>query len=374
MKTNLIANTSNYSTDLTSQKKLLLVLPKAFLLPLSGGLAISANEIAQVYIQQGYDVYVAAGILDGGATKVIELCRRKVFGEYSNKKKLNGVNVYTDVWHPNGLTQLVKRLNPVSVLFFASSGTEGVTRKIIEANKPTAIFLFGVKMSQVLRETSKMKKCEFVCESSFIVEEAKRQLAVTARKISPVLLEEKYNNSVTGQKILVVNPNPKKGGAIVLEIAKRMPHRHFLVIGGWQYETADDEINHIERGLNALPNVERLPNVEDMRPIFAQSYCLLMPCVVQEAFGRIAAEAQIAGLPVIASTRGALVETVGEGGVTIDYLSPVKMWISILESLYDDKDLYTRLSLLAKKHANQPARQTACIAQQLANLVEDLCS
>jgi glycosyltransferase involved in cell wall biosynthesis len=365
-------NDSNHMSRVTSQKKLLIVVPKAYLPQLTGGLEISANEVAQLYIQQGFDVFVTAGSLSSGITKVAERLRRKVFGGYSNTKKLSGVTVCSDLWHPTGLTQFIKKLNPIGVLFF-TSGTDDVTHKIVEANLPTAIFLCGVKMGQQLRETGKMKKCEFVCESSFIAEQAKRQLAVTTTKICPVLLKEKYTTSVTGKKILVVNPNPKKGGAIVLEIAKLMPDRQFLVIGGWQHVVADDVMNTIESGLNALPNIERLPNVDDMSPIFAQSYCLLMPCVGQEAFGRTAAEAQIAGLPVIASSQGALSETVGEGGVTIDYLSPIEKWVSILESLFSDQDWYCKLSLLAKKQASQPARQTSYINDQLAKLIEDLC-
>jgi len=364
-------NKSAYTDNDISNKNLLIVVPKSFLPQLTGGLEISANEIAQLCIKQSFDVHVAAGFLGGKVNQLFERVRRKIFKAYSNTKILNNVTVYNELWHPTGLSQLISKLKPQAILFF-TSGTDDVTQKIIEANLPTAIFLCGVKMSQKLRLTSTMKKCEFVCDSSFIAMEAKRQLGVAARKINPVLPKEKYTTKVTGQKILIVNPNPKKGGKAVLQIAKSLPHRDFLVVGGWQHEVADNEINAIENGLKALKNVERLPNIEDMRPIFEQSYCLLMPCVVQEAYGRIAAEAQIAGLPVIASTQGALVETVGEGGVTIDYLSPIKTWVSILESLFCDPSLYAELSALAKKEANKEERRTSYINEQLAELIDDL--
>jgi len=314
MEAKLIESKLHQITTVTSRKKLLIVVPKAFLPELTGGLEISANEVAKLYIQQGFEVYVAAGTLGKGATKVLERLRRKVFGGYSDQKKLNEVNICTDLWHPTGLEQLVKHLNPLGVLFFTSD-TDDVSNKIISANFPTAIFLCGSKMSQQHHFSNTMRKCEFVCESSFIAEQAQLKLGVTARKISPLMPRQKYAVTKTGDKILVVNPNPKKGGAIILKIAQEMPHRQFLVVGGWQHESTSREIKDIESGLKALPNVQRLPNTEDMKPIFEQSYCLLMPCIVQEAYGRIAAEVQIVGLPVIASKQGALAETVGMGGL-----------------------------------------------------------
>lgn len=357
--------------DSQSKKPIVIIVPRAYLPQLTGGLEISANEIAQLCIQQGYDVHLAAGYLAGRFERWRERLRRRIFGAYCNPKQLQNVMVYNDVWHPVGLPQLINKLNPQAVLFF-TSGTDSITRKIIELNFPTAIFMCGVHMSKQFLFTDRMKKCLFVCDSSFMAAEIKRQLGITARKINPVLPRDKYSTAVTGQEILVINPNPKKGGAIVLQIAKKMPHRQFLVVGGWQHDAVGPEIDDIEAGLKALPNVQRLPNTDDLRPVFERSYCLLMPCLVQEAYGRIAAEVQIAGLPVVASTQGALAETVGDGGITIDYLSPINLWVSVLDSLFCDKIQYAKLSALAKKQADKPERQTAFINAKLAELIVDL--
>lgn len=353
------------------KKPIVIVVPRAYLPQLTGGLEISAHQIAQVCIEQGFSVYLIAGFLGGRVGNFVERLKRKLFGAYRNSKNLHEVTVFNDFWHPVGLNTLINKLDPHAVLFF-TSGTDNVTQKIIELNFPTAIFMCGVNMSKELLLTNAMKKCEFVCESSFMAAEIQRQLGFTARKIKPLMCKEKYSTAVTGQKILVVNPNPKKGGAIVLKIAREMPNRQFLVVGGWQHEVADREINHIEAGLKALPNVERLPNTEDIRSVIQRSYCLLMPCVVQEAYGRIAAEVQIAGLPVVASTQGALAETVGEGGITMDYMTPVNRWVTVLETLFTDKALYARLSSLAKKQAAKPDRQETFIKAKLADLIVDL--
>ncbi len=70
---------SSYTDNDSSDKKLLIVVPKAFLPQLTGGLEVSANEIAQLYIQQGFDVHVAAGFLGRRVNRLFERVRRKLY-------------------------------------------------------------------------------------------------------------------------------------------------------------------------------------------------------------------------------------------------------------------------------------------------------
>jgi glycosyltransferase involved in cell wall biosynthesis len=49
-----------------------------------------------------------------------------------------------------------------------------------------------------------------------------------------------------------------------------------------------------------------------------------MPSVWEESFGLVAAEAMVNGIPVVASNRGAIPETLGHGGVVL----PIPAWIS----------------------------------------------
>lgn len=298
---------------------------------------------------------------------------QKIQGPYSRKRKLGNTFVYEETWHPANLPQLIAKLKPQAILVF-TSGTDNLASKIIEANLPTAFFMFGSQISPQLCLTETMQNCKFVCESTFIAKKVELMLKAQSSIIKPIMERDKYYSPVMGKKILMVNPNPKKGGATVLEVAKKMPNRAFLIVGGWQHQIVDEEIEQIENGLATLTNVERLPNVEDMRPIFAESYCLLMPGFAEEAYGRTAAEAQICGLPVVASTQGALPETVGNGGITIDYQSPVDTWVKVINSLYENSALYAELSSNARLNSQASEKQTDFIEKQLMTLFTNLIS
>ena len=70
--------------------------------------------------------------------------------------------------------------------------------------------------------------------------------------------------------------------------------------------------------LARLPNVTIRPNAADPRTFYAVSKLLLVPSLWNESFGLVAAEAMLNGIPVLASNRGALPETIGDAGFLFD--------------------------------------------------------
>jgi glycosyltransferase involved in cell wall biosynthesis len=53
------------------------------------------------------------------------------------------------------------------------------------------------------------------------------------------------------------------------------------------------------------------------RDIYAQTRVILVPSVIEEASGRVVAEAQLNGIPCLVSDRGGLPENCGEGGLVL---------------------------------------------------------
>jgi glycosyltransferase involved in cell wall biosynthesis len=89
-----------------------------------------------------------------------------------------------------------------------------------------------------------------------------------------------------------------------------------------------------------------------------------MPSVGRESFGRVAAEAMLNGIPVVASDRGALPEVVGRGGVCLPlpgHITPetrlaptateVAPWVDAVLRLWDDPLAYTAAATAARTAA-----------------------
>ena len=103
-----------------------------------------------------------------------------------------------------------------------------------------------------------------------------------------------------------------------------------------------------------LSNVTLLPARNDMRSIYGKCRILLVPSLWEEAYGRVAVEAQISGIPVVASNRGGLPEAVGGGGILVNPESPISEWVSAVRELWDDERYYDALSAAALVHAAGP--------------------
>jgi glycosyltransferase involved in cell wall biosynthesis len=182
--------------------------------------------------------------------------------------------------------------------------------------------------------------------------------------------------SVEGRYVTFVNPEPNKGAfwfaGIARELARRRPDIPLLVVEGrgkadWLARTGLD--------VRSLGNVFVLENTPDPRDFYAVSRVVLMPSLWwEETFGRVAAEALLNGIPVLASRRGALPETLGDAGFVLDVpdrftpqtaLVPsaedVAPWVDTLVRLWDDAAHYEeqRRRCLAAAERWRPERLAA---------------
>ncbi len=166
--------------------------------------------------------------------------------------------------------------------------------------------------------------------------------------------------------IAMINPCAVKGVSIFLALAARLPALPFAALPGWGTTAAD------MAGLRALPNVELLPNVRDMRELFARTRVLLMPSLWYEGFGLIVMQAMLHGIPVIASDSGGLVEAKSGTGFVIpaphvERYEPefderamprpvvgrvdVEPWAEAIQTLTSDGEAYRRESAASRRAA-----------------------
>jgi glycosyltransferase involved in cell wall biosynthesis len=163
-------------------------------------------------------------------------------------------------------------------------------------------------------------------------------------------------DAVDGRFVTFVNPQPAKGvfifARIVLELSKRRPDIPFLVVEG---RAGIDWLGRTGLDLSGVTTVHRMANTPDPRAFYRVSRLVLMPSLWRESFGRVAAEALMNGIPVLASRRGALPETLAEAGVLLDIpeqytpetrVAPtaeeVAPWAEAIERLWDNSAAYKR--------------------------------
>ena len=87
---------------------------------------------------------------------------------------------------------------------------------------------------------------------------------------------------------------------------------------------------------------------------YAQARILLVPSVWEEAWGRVVTEAQVSGIPVLASAIGGLPESVGPGGILVPPGSDVDVWNAHLRELWSSDTIYRHYQRLAIDHSRRP--------------------
>ena len=210
--------------------------------------------------------------------------------------------------------------------------------------------------------------CHVVCSSAFLARKVEQVIGRPAHVVYPA---SDWCFGTTGDPdgfVTMVNPHAVKGLDTFIELARRMPTQKFLLQESWKLD--DAALATLQDRLASLPQVKFQRRVSDMRQVYARTRLLLVPSMWEEGFGMVVVEAQSCGIPVIASARGGLPESVGKGGWLIDDFRNVDAWEMALRRLLDDKMAYADGSARALAHA----RSDAFVPQQLARRFLHVCN
>ena len=75
-----------------------------------------------------------------------------------------------------------------------------------------------------------------------------------------------------------------------------------------------------------------------MRDAYGKSKLVVVPSRVEEAFGRVPAEAMVSGIPCVVSNRGGLPEVVGETSPVVSEIDSTEQWIEAIRTALSNHD------------------------------------
>jgi glycosyltransferase involved in cell wall biosynthesis len=336
--------------------KLLFITAHPYLPQMRGGAQNTADTLIKRLISNGHNVSVLCGLMKGGIIEKIgrPILKIKKILSLGNsvKDKSCGYNVYRAWFSWEALQEVVNKEK--SDLIVVLSGLP--IKMAVEAEKlniPIIVMLQNVEFDNHGEDITKLSSnTTYVSNSKFTQKKYKDKYNIDSIVINPLIDQNKFLIKTSRELVVFINPHPSKGLSIATKLAQDNPEIPFLFVESWPLsKDQSDELNH---QISNTPNISFMRVVPDMREVYKKAKVLLVPSMWEEAFGRVAVEAQINGIPVIASNKGGLPEAVGPGGILLDTEDTIVNWSQALRNLWYNDQLYNDIANKAKVYSARP--------------------
>ncbi|WP_072376803.1 glycosyltransferase [Hyphomicrobium sp. NDB2Meth4] len=331
--------------------RILLATAHPYIPQIAGGAQTSTHELACAFRERGHEVGVVCGLNASGLLAyrnraLMKLLRRRVMSDHSL-----GYPVYRSWFAWETLADVVESFKP-DVLFAQSGLPARMGKAGQQLGLPVVVYLHNVEEDDFGGSFRDLAGVRYIANSHFTSRTFSVLHGLKSTVIHPLVDRSRYKTPLRCRNVTFVNPHPHKGSALALEIARQCSEIPFLFSECW---TLGAEMRRdLMQKLADLPNVTLKPRTQHMKNIYRDTRVLLVPSRWEEAFGRVVAEAHFSGIPVVASNRGGLPESVGPGGVLLDPEGPVQEWSDAIRRLWNDEAYWTRMSQAAIAHADRP--------------------
>jgi glycosyltransferase involved in cell wall biosynthesis len=267
-----------------------------------------------------------------------------------------------------------KEFSPDVVLTYGGSLGMHVCRRVLR-EKGAAVVLglrnHGYYSKTALQDVDRTLAC-----SKWLADQYAAYFGKPVESLPPPLVEaDIVPESREAVFFTFVNPSVHKGMLFFIrladELARRRPDIPLLIVDAYARggEMAA-EAARLGADLRGHKSVMLAAQAAAPKDFLRVSRAVLVPSLWEEPFGRVAAEAQLVGIPAIVSGRGGLKEAVGEGGIvhtipndftshspTLPPAQAVRTWIDEIVKMTDDEAYYKHACARAAK-AGQRYRES----------------
>lgn len=274
-------------------------------------------------------------------------------------------------------------------ILFTYGGSPGDIRRMERARRTGARIAFRVANLGYLVKPFFRNIDAVLTPSRFLSDHYRAAIGMESTPLPvPLDLEEVLAPDRDPVFVTMVNPCPDKGLFLFARLAEELAVRH-PDIAVLAIESRGTAGMLVEAGLRGGFDLRRHESVmvagavPRARDIFATARILLAPSVVEEASGRVVAEALVNGVPPLVSDRGGLAETCNGAGSVIPLPSgytaetkkpldaaAVEAWIEAIVRLCADEPFYQAESARAREAGRRYSRRE--VAPRYAAFFESL--
>lgn len=352
-----------------------------------GGSASSTRELATALAARGHAVGVLARVATAPrrwmlqhrlvnaavrteGTPLAGLCTAAAgrIGRRAEPVRDEPFREWSTILVENSLGSVVDRFRP-EVVVASSIGRmawRSVRRDLAARGIPSVLYLREESAIAHLGDAGGVP--DLLLANAHVHEAAARAAGYPAEVVPSVVDLERARVESTREVVLFVNPVEVSGREVAVGVARACPDLRFAFAESWPLSV--EERAWLERACAATPNIERRARVDDLGRLYGDARVLLAPYRTNGR-PRVVLEAQVNGIPVLATDLPALREAVGPGGDTVPAEAGAGEWAARLRGMLEP-ERYAVLVDAARAHAARDEVDTEAIVTRFETLVADL--
>lgn len=325
-------------------------LPQSF-----GGMANTLHQLCMGLSARNHQVLVLSGFRAAndlfGIFSRVEMAVRKRTSAFSASRDTRlGYTVWRS-WTPELVLDTVVKTERPDIIVIMGGAVVPIARSARKTETPIVVQVHDVEEKWHRGDFREVVDLPLIANSYYTADTYKTRYGAKAQVIYPFMPLDDYKVESNRQKVCLINPIFRKGLRLGHAIAKLCPDIDFVFVGA--LPRTDEMGNPFHGETLALPNLTFKPFCNDMREVYRECQVLLMPSQWEEAYGRVVNEAQISGIPVLASRRGGIPEALGRGGVLLEADDAPEVWAKTLEGMIKNRPYYEELSVAALESAQR---------------------